>query len=215
MFSTKNLVNYEPTNEASKYLAGGIHENVIISGAKFDKTPNNNLFIELTFDKDGQVVKHTEWEPTKRPMDDEATFQKKVNNQILRLMQVLKCYLPEEQLIFNGANFQEFALWVTSILNNVARTEAMNKPVRLKIVYNDKGYTTLPNYTKFQFIEPMDVEKSKIFEIKNIDVFERPQLGDKEVVQDNPFEVIAAAADANQNQTMPFGQGGDDMPMPY
>ena len=68
---------------------------------------------------------------------------------------------------------------------------AANKNIllRVKIVYNKKGYTTLPNYCKFTFIEPMNLpegEKSKIAEL-SIDQFTKPVIADVETKDTNPL----------------------------
>jgi hypothetical protein len=47
--------------------------------------------------------------------------------------------------------------------------------LRLKVVYNDRGYLTTPRASKFQFIEKMDA-KSKIRIIDRIDLIVRPEI---------------------------------------
>ena len=67
---------------------------------------------------------------------------------------------------------------------------------KVKIVYNDKGYTTLPSYVKFASIEPMNIpmgfyeegkNESMIREITGIDQFTKPIIADKEVKEVNPL----------------------------
>jgi hypothetical protein len=62
-----------------------------------------------------------------------------------------------------------------SIADYINRADKTIK-VRLKTVYNDRGYVTTPRASKFQFIEKMDVEKSKIRIITGIDLIVRPEI---------------------------------------
>ena len=80
---------------------------------------------------------------------------------------------------------------------------AANKDIllKVKIVYNNKGYTTLPTYCKFTFIEPMNLpegQKSKITEL-NIDLFVRPVVADKENKEENPLDMISTDTQESGN----------------
>ena len=70
--------------------------------------------------------------------------------------------------------------------------------LKVKVVYNKDGYTTLPSYVKFAAIEPMNIpmgfyeegkNESMIREITGIDLFVKPVVSDKETVETNPLEV--------------------------
>ena len=70
--------------------------------------------------------------------------------------------------------------------------------LKVKVVYNKDGYTTLPSYVSFAAIEPMNIpmgfyeegeNESMIKEIKGIDLFVKPVVSDKETVVVNPLEV--------------------------
>lgn len=95
------------------------------------------------------------------------------------MLQILNCYYKDEELDFNGESFEQFAQWITDMLNKVDKS----KKLRAKIVYNDKGYTTLPNYAKYTFIEPMELPEGQSSSIAmlNIDQFTKPVVADKEV----------------------------------
>lgn len=200
IFSTE-LANKIETVNGSKYLEAGIHENVALQGAKTATSINGNNFLEIKFEKDGKELTHTEWEPTPRPGATEEETQKKATNQVSRIMQILKCFYPEEMLAFSGTSYKEFITWVANLLNNADKT----KLVRVKVVYNQKGYTTLPNYAKFKFIEPMNLpegEKSGIAEL-GIDVFTRPVVADRESTETNPLDMLSTPA-TEKTDDLPF-----------
>lgn len=186
----------------NKYLEAGIHDNVKFVSARVDKSINGNIFIEFKFEKDEQTMTHTEWESTKKPMESEEDFQNRANRQVKRILQILSCFYPKEALVFAGSSFNEFANWVVNLLN------AANKDIllRVKIVYNNKGYTTLPNYCKFTFIEPMNLPEGQVSKITelNIDVFVRPITADKETTDINPLDKVDKGVADTQNDDLPF-----------
>lgn len=186
----------------NKYLEAGIHDNVKFVSARVDKSINGNIFIEFKFEKDEQTMTHTEWESTKKPMESEEDFQNRANRQVKRILQILGCFYPKEALVFAGSSFNEFANWVVNLLN------AANKDIllRVKIVYNNKGYTTLPNYCKFTFIEPMNLPEGQVSKITelNIDVFVRPITADKETTDVNPLDKVDKGVADTQNDDLPF-----------
>mgnify|MGYP000307270871 FL=1 len=186
----------------NKYLEAGIHDNVKFVSARVDKSINSNIFIEFKFEKDEQTMTHTEWESTKKPMESEEDFQNRANRQVKRILQILSCFYPKEALVFAGSSFSEFANWVVNLLN------AANKDIllRVKIVYNNKGYTTLPNYCKFTFIEPMNLPEGQVSKITelNIDVFVRPITADKETTDVNPLDKVDKGVADTQNDDLPF-----------
>lgn len=163
-----------------RFIPVGINENVTLKSAKLDKSPNGNSYLEIVFEKDGATLSQTEWKPTKFDTMSDEDLQKKVDTQFSRMMQILLCFYTDEQLIFNGTTFEAFAKEVVDYLNNADKT----KLLKVKVIYNNKGYTTLPNYAKYTFIEPMTLEqdkKSAIVEL-SIDNFVKPVIADKEPV---------------------------------
>lgn len=186
----------------NKYLEAGIHDNVKFVSARVDESINGNIFIEFKFEKDEQTMTHTEWESTKKSMESEEDFQNRANRQVKRILQILSCFYPKEALVFAGSSFSEFANWVVNLLN------AANKDIllRVKIVYNNKGYTTLPNYCKFTFIEPMNLPEGQVSKITelNIDVFVRPITADKETTDVNPLDKVDKGVADTQNDDLPF-----------
>lgn len=198
IFSTE-LANKIETLNSSKYLEAGIHDNVTLVSARAATSVNGNKFLEIKFEKDGKELTHTEWEPTPNPSLSNEDNQKKATNQVSRIMQILKCFYPKELLVFSGSSYQDFINWVVTLLNSADKS----KLLKVKIVYNNKGYTTLPNYAKFTFIEPMNLpegETSKIVEL-GIDVFTRPVVADKEANEENPLDITTTTKNDNE---LPF-----------
>lgn len=203
MYSSERIQKNVKKADVS-FLTAGIHEDVKLDGAKFDTSPNSgNKFLEISFSKDGKKFTHTEWEPKKFGDETEESFQKKCDNQGSRMFDILKCFYKEDELNFNGESFEMFARWIAEKLENADKS----KLVRLKIVYNNSGYTTLPKYAKFTFIEPMTITKedSHISEL-SIDVFTRPVVADKEVSNTNPFQTTeeVATQPVNDPNGLPF-----------
>ena len=134
-----------------KFIPAGIHENVTLKSARVAESPTGLKFLEIVFEKNGATLTQTEWKPTKFEGMDDSALQKKEDTQFSRMMQILLCWYSDEQLVFNGTSFEEFSQEVVNYLNNADKS----KKLRVKIVYNDKGYTTLPSYARYTFIEPM------------------------------------------------------------
>lgn len=189
-----------------KYIPTGIIENVVLKSVKTEVSPNGNQFLEIVFEKDGATLTHTEWKPTFGEfVTTEKQLQTKVDNQYSRMLQILNCYYKDEELDFNGESFEQFTQWITDMLNKVDKS----KKLRAKIVYNDKGYTTLPNYAKYTFIEPMELPEGQSSSIAmlNIDQFTKPVVADKEVKNDNPF-----GATSSTTNTQALSESNNDLP---
>lgn len=169
------------TKNDIKYIPAGIQENVALRSARVTTSPQGNLFLEIVFEKDGATLIQTEWKPTRFGNMTVEDVQKKEDNQFSRMMQILLCFYKDEELIFNSTTFEGWAEEISDYLNKADKT----KLLRVKIVYNNKGYTTLPTYAKYTFIEPMTISKedSTIVEL-GIDKFTRPVVADKEEVVD-------------------------------
>lgn len=180
-----------------KYIPAGIQENVALDSARVSTSPQGRNYIEIKFTKDGGTLPHTEWEPRKTELDTDETFQNKEDKQFSRIMQILTCFYKDEELVFNGRTFKEWANEVVNYLNNADKT----KLVRAKIVYNDKGYTTLPQYATYTFIEPMTISKedSSIVEL-GIDKFSRPIVADNE----EPVVMSSITEEPKGDNDLPF-----------
>jgi hypothetical protein len=189
-----NKITLNNSSNNTKYLEAGIHDNVKFTSVKTAVSPTGKNFIEFRFEKDGKELVHTEWEPRERAEDTEEQNQNKATNQVTRINRILRCFYPKEVLNFTGSSYKEFTNWVVAMLN------AANKDtlLKVKVVYNKDGYTTLPSYVSFAAIEPMNIpmgfyeegeNESMIKEIKGIDLFVKPVVSDKETVEVNPLEV--------------------------
>lgn len=191
IYSTELASKVTIADNSSKYLEAGIHDNVKFTGVRAASSPTGKNFMEFRFEKDGKELLHTEWEPSKKEGDTEEQNQTKVTNQVTRIMRIMNCFYPKGVLNFNGNSYKEFTDWVVTMLN------AANKDIllKIKVVYNNKGYTTLPTYVKFAFIEPMvlpegfydkeiNPENKSMITKLSIDMFTKPVIADKETKVD-------------------------------
>lgn len=184
-----------------KFIPAGIHENVTLKSARVAESPTGLKFLEIVFEKNGATLTQTEWKPTKFEGMDDSALQKKEDTQFSRMMQILLCWYSDEQLVFNGTSFEEFSQEVVNYLNNADKS----KKLRVKIVYNDKGYTTLPSYARYTFIEPMvlpEGQTSSITELR-IDNFTKPVVADTETPVANLTSINTSSDNANPNG-LPF-----------
>ena len=184
-----------------KFIPAGIHENVTLKSARVAESPTGLKFLEIVFEKNGATLTQTEWKPTKFEGMDDSALQKKEDTQFSRMMQILLCWYSDEQLVFNGTSFEEFSQEVVNYLNNADKS----KKLRVKIVYNDKGYTTLPSYARYTFIEPMELpegQTSSITELR-IDNFTKPVIADTEIPVANLTSISTSSDNADPNG-LPF-----------
>jgi hypothetical protein len=193
-------------NNESLYLSAGIHDDVKLSKVRFDKSPYGTYFIELTFQKDGSIFTHTEFEPKRFPNQTDEAYQARCNRQLGRILQVLECYYSKAALTLDVNSFDELATWEQQKAQDVIDENGVtNVPVRIKIVYNKKGFKQFPDYCKYKFIEPMSVETSDIKK-EDTDMFEKPVIADKEeVVKDTPKTEGTTEATSGSNASgLPF-----------
>ena len=172
-----------------------------MKSARVAESPTGLKFLEIVFEKNGATLTQTEWKPTKFEGMDDSALQKKEDTQFSRMMQILLCWYSDEQLVFNGTSFEEFSQEVVNYLNNADKS----KKLRVKIVYNDKGYTTLPSYARYTFIEPMvlpEGQTSSITELR-IDNFTKPVVADTETPVANLTSISTSSDNADPNG-LPF-----------
>lgn len=195
----------EVSDFKSKYMNAGINENVTLDKVEVKVSPNGNKMFDITFvNEQGQTAVHTEWEPKMAPwMKDKTDLERNQARQFKKMLQILLCFYKDEQINFEGEDFMSFANYIATMLNAADKA----KKLRLKLVYNKDGYTTIPTAVDDTFIEPMDVTESNI-KITTKDVVVRPVVADKETKNDNPFttpEVATAAfATSNDPNELPF-----------
>lgn len=204
----------EVSDFKSKYMNAGINEGVSIDKVEVKVSPNGNKMFDITFiNEQGQTAVHTEWEPKMAPwMKDKSDLERNQARQFKKMLQILMCYYTDEQINFEGEDFMSFANYIATMLNAADKT----KKLRLKLVYNKDGYTTIPTAVDDTFIEPMDVAESNI-KITAKDIVVRPVIADKEVTVNNPFTTptmtaapvftepsVATAAFNNSTDDLPF-----------
>jgi hypothetical protein len=206
------------TPKRTTYIGVGIHENISLIGVRNDVSPNGSKFLEFTFENtDGQTLKHTEYEPIKATVKPdvidpdqvkeleekyETWFQNKIKSQMARVYAIASIFVPEDMLLFEVKNFEEFSKRIVFLLSNSKN----GKKVRIKVVYSDKGYASLPTYTKMPWIEPMDISSDKsAIGILSIDKMTRDAIKDKEA---------PTTAPALLDSTTPFDttRKPDDLP---
>lgn len=201
MYSTKTATtNNQEFN--SSYMPVGINENVILKEVNVSKTQNGRDFLEIVFENEkGQTATMTEWKNEKNMwIKTDEDLQKRDDQQFGRILQVMDACLGEHGE-FEGSSFVEMINWVESKLNIV--TGNLNTPLRLKVIYDKKGYTQVSK--NGVFIEPMSVakEESQIKLWKN-DLLERPVQADKEPESD-PLS-------GNTTPVTETKTGADDLP---
>lgn len=174
------IVNKSVNSEArqANFIDIGIHDNVELKSIEYKMSPNNNPFLVLTFEKDGKILTHTEYEPKDK---DGNILENKRANQIKRLKHIATKFVTEDEFTIEAATFEAFCNSVIRILKG----KFEGKKVRIKVVYSDKNFTSLPKYVPF--IERMDVEKSTL-EILSIDKMTKDSP-DKTVGVTNPYKL--------------------------
>lgn len=203
----------EVSDFKSKYMNAGINEGVSIDKVEVKVSPNGNKMFDITFiNEQGQTAVHTEWEPKMAPwMKDKSDLERNQARQFKKMLQILMCYYTDEQINFEGEDFMSFANYIATMLNAADKT----KKLRLKLVYNKDGYTTIPTAVDDTFIEPMSVTESKI-QITAKDVVVRPVIADKEVTVNNPFTTPTMTAAPTFTEptvaTAAFNNNTDDLP---
>jgi flavin-binding protein dodecin len=176
MYNVQNAASYKI--EDVSFFPVGINDDVEIVGAglyesRFDA---NKKTFSITYKKviDGKesTLKVDENEPMMDQTKPAAEHDDKCNKQLSRMLQILHCFYAPEQINITGTSFNSVFQSIADYINRADKTIK----VRLKTVYNDRGYVTTPRASKFQFIEKMDVEKSKIRIIAGIDLVVRPEI---------------------------------------
>ena len=176
MYSTKTATT---NNEefVGSYIPVGINENITLKDVSLNKSSNGRDFIEITFENEqGQIATMSEWKNEKNMwIKTDEDLQNRDNQQFGRLLQIIDA-VNGTHTDFEGNNFVEMINWVKTQLDSKKDTK-----LRLKVVYDNKGYTKVSSLGIF--IEPMSVTDSQIKLFKR-DLLERPVVADKE---DNPL----------------------------
>ena len=186
----------------------GINENVTLKEVNVNKTSQGRDFLEIIFENaQGQTATMTEWKNEKNMwIKTDEDLQNRDNQQFGRILQVIDAVCGKHD-DFEGSSFVEMINWTKSQLDSMiavstsGTTEEIKMPVRLKVVYDKKGYTKVSSLGVF--VEPMSAEESQIKLWKN-DLLERPVVADAEPAAD-PLSVTAAPVTETST-------GADDLP---
>ena len=197
MYSTKTATtNNQEFN--SSYMPVGINENVTLKEVNVKKTDQGRDFLEIIFENaQGQTATLTEWKNEKNQwIVTDEDLQRRDNQQFGRILQVIDAVKGNHD-DFEGSSFIEMINWVKQQLT------IDHTPLRLKVVYDKKGYTKVSSLGIF--VEPMSVpeEQSQIKLWKN-DLLERPVQADVE----KPVDPLSMnTAPVTETPT-----GADDLP---
>ena len=203
MYSTKTATtNNNEFN--SSYMPVGINENVTLKEVNVNKTPQGRDFLEIIFENEqGQTATMTEWKNEKNMwIKTDEDLQNRDNQQFGRILQVIDAFCGKHG-DFEGSSFIEMINWVQNEFENAKSYLTESTKLRLKVVYDKKGYTKVSSYGIF--VEPMSVakEESQIKLWKN-DLLERPVQADVEKPND-PLAGDSAPVTADST-------GADDLP---
>ena len=197
MYNTKTaIVNNEEFN--SNYIPVGINDNVMLKSITVEKSPQGKDFLRVTFENEaGQTAEFVEWKNEKNMwIKTDEDLQNKDNLQFGRILQLVNCFTTAPDVELNS--FVDMINWVKSTVTPFISTK---KKLRLKVIYDKKGYTQVSKYGTY--VEPMDVAESQIKLFKN-DLLERPVKADVEKPID-PLAATIADTPVTENKT-------DDLP---
>ena len=178
MYSTKTATTNN--NEfVSNYIPVGINDNITLKEVNTNKTPNGRDFLEIIFENNqGQTVSMTEWKNEKNQwIKTDEDLQRRDDTQFGRILQIVDCFY-DNRPEFEGSNFVEMINWVQTTLSPMI---AQKKALRLKVVYDNKGYVRVSQ--NGIFVEPMSITESQIKLFKR-DLLERPIVADVEPATD-------------------------------
>jgi len=197
MYSTKTATTNN-TEFTSSYMPVGINENVTLKEVNVNKTPQGRDFLEIIFENEqGQTATMTEWKNEKNMwIKTDEELQQRDNQQFGRILQVIDSVNGSHNE-FEGSSFIEMINWVKTQLETVQ----LATPLRLKVVYDKKGFTKVSSLGAF--VEPMSVTESQIKLWKN-DLLERPIVADSEPAADPLTMTSAPVTETNT--------GADDLP---
>ena len=196
MYNTKTaIVNNEEYN--SNYMPVGINNDITLKSVTVEKSPQGKDFLRVTFENEaGQTAEFTEWKNEKNMwIKTDEDLQNRDNIQFGRILQLINSFTTAPDVELNS--FTDMINWVKATLDPFIPT---NKKLRLKVIYDKKGYTQVSKYGTY--VEPMDVKESQIKLFKN-DLLERPVKADEE----KPADPLAIHTDST-----PVTEKTDDLP---
>ena len=197
--------NFDSEKRSSNFIDCGIHENVELVGVEYNISPNGNEFIVFRFEKDGKKLDHTEYKP--KDVDPDI-LQNKTVNQIKRVKHIVTKFISNEAYDVTANDFKEFCMKTIALLG----TSYKGKLVRIKVVYSNNNFTSLPKYVPF--IESMDVPLEKTtLEILSIDKMVKDRPDTEQPGQTNPFATPTTnVAAPSEQRDVTTSQPENDLP---
>lgn len=205
MFSTNTaVINAEEFT--SSYMPAGINDNVTLKEVNVRKSPTDKDFLEIVFENEnGQTASMSEWKNEKNMwIKTDEDLQRRDNAQFGRLLQIINCFYPSIPDA-NLNTFKEMIDWVKAQLTPMI---PLKKKLRLKVVYDKKGYTTISS--NGIFVEDMSTEKSQIKKFVR-DNFERPVQADVESTDPLASTVKVESTPVTETKD-PFAGSTNDLP---
>ena len=206
MYSTKTATTNNE-ERVSSYMPVGINENITLKEVNVNKTPQGRDFLEIVFEnKEGQTATMTEWKNEKNMwVKTDEELQQRDDQQFGRILQVIDA-ATGSHTDFEGSSFVEMINWVKAQLEPATNPANMRQVMRLKVVYDKKGYTKVSSLGVF--VEPMSVTESQIKLWKN-DLLERPVQADVE----KPVDPLAGQDMSDfSTPVTETSTGADDLP---
>lgn len=203
MYNTKTAITGNNEDFVSNYMKVGINDNVTLKEVNVNKTQNGRDFLEVIFSNENdQIAKMTFWKNEKNMwVKTDEELQHKDDQQFGQILQIIDSFYetrPEAE--FN--NFLEMINWVKEKLTPMIEAK---KLLRIKVVYDNKGYTKVS--TLGIFVEPMTVTESQIKLFKK-DLLERPVVADTEPATDP----LSALNNVTTPVTEDSAKSADDLP---
>ena len=198
MYSTKTATtNNNEFNDS--YMPVGINDNVTLKEVNVNKSPQGKDYLEFVFqDEEDKTASFTEWKNEKNTwIKTDEDLQNRDNKQFGRILQIVKCFKNDPE--FEGSSFVEMINWVKTTLTTIGEWD--KTPLRLKVIYDKKGYTTVSK--NGIYVEPMSTEESQIKLWKN-DLLERPIVADNESSTDPLTQQSTPVTEKNGADDLPF-----------
>lgn len=198
MYSTKTATtNNNEFNDS--YMPVGINDNITLKEVNVNKSPQGKDYLEFVFqDEEGKTASFTEWKNEKNTwIKTDEDLQNRDNKQFGRILQIVKCFKNDPE--FEGSSFVEMINWVKTTLTTIGEWD--KTPLRLKVIYDKKGYTTVSK--NGIYVEPMSTEESQIKLWKN-DLLERPIVADNESSTDPLTQQSTPVTEKNGADDLPF-----------
>lgn len=204
MYNTgKATINNEEF--VSNYMPVGINEDIHLKEVNTKTSTTGKDFLEIIFENEtGQLATMTVWKNEKSQwVKTDEELQQRDNAQFGQMMQILNCYYPTIQDTTLNT-FKEMINWVKAQLDPMIATK---KALRLKVIYDNRGYTKVS--TNGIFVEPMDVTESQIKLFKR-DTLERPVQADNE-----SSDPLANSTPVTSENTAPLGDITPSNALPF